>query len=139
MEQPSISIIIPTYDSASTLSQTIEACLAQDYPRDKIEIIVVDDGSKDNTKKIAENPMVRYVYQERKGPASARNSGWAHSKGEALCFIDADCIPYKNWVSKLAQHYGQDRVGAVAGSYAVGDSRYLLDKFSTTLPPGRPL
>jgi len=129
MKQPYASIIIPTHNSALTLGQTIQACLAQDYPREKLEIIVVDDGSRDDTKRVVEKFPVRYIYQERKGPASARNNGWRNSKGEAMCFIDADCIPYRDWVSRLTQHYNQDGVGAVAGSYAIGDSRYLLDKF----------
>lgn len=129
METPYISIIIPTYNSSSTLGQTIEACLGQDYPKDKREIIVVDDGSKDNTRMVAERSPVRYIYQQRKGPAAARNNGWRKSKGEALCFIDADCIPYKDWVTRLVQHYDKNGVGAVAGSYAIEGSKYLLDKF----------
>jgi len=129
MEKPYISIVIPTYNSALTLSQTIKACLIQDYPRDRLEIIVVDDGSIDDTKRVVKNSPVIYMYQKRKGPASARNNGWKSLKGEWLAFIDADCVPYKNWISKLAQHCGKDRIGAVAGSYAVGNSRYLLDKF----------
>lgn len=129
METTYISIIIPTYNSASTLGQTIEACLAQDYPKDKREIIVVDDGSEDNTKTLVENFPVRYIYQERNGPASARNNGWRNSKGEALCFIDADCIPYKDWITKLAQHCNKNDLGAVAGSYSVEGSEYLFDKF----------
>lgn len=129
MEMPYISIIIPSYNSASTLGQTIEACLAQDYPKDKREIIVVDDGSKDNTKMVAASFPVRYIYQKRRGPATARNNGWRNSKGKALCFVDADCIPYKDWITKLVQHYNKDNVGAVAGSYSLKGSKYLFDKF----------
>ncbi len=129
MEKPYISIIIPTHNSASTLGETIKGCLNQDYPGDRLEIIVVDDGSKDDTKKIVEKFHVKYVYQEKRGPAAARNNGWRNSKAEGLCFIDADCIPYNNWVSKLLEHYGRNGVAAVAGSYAMGGSRYLLDKF----------
>lgn len=129
MERPLISIVIPVYNSASTLEETIKACLAQDYPGTSLEVIVVDDGSRDNTGKIAESFPVGYIYQERKGPASARNNGWRNSKGEAICFTDADCIPYKDWVSMLAQNFYKNDVSAVAGSYALDSSRYLLDKF----------
>ncbi|MFC1623877.1 glycosyltransferase [Candidatus Omnitrophota bacterium] len=128
MEKPYISIVIPTYNSASTLGQTVESCLGQDYPKDKLEIIVVDDGSKDNTEEVVKRFPVKYIYQERRGPAAARNNGFRNSKGDGICFIDADCVPYKDWISKLVQHYDKDNVGAVAGSYAVGTSRYLLDK-----------
>ncbi|MFC1667265.1 glycosyltransferase [Candidatus Omnitrophota bacterium] len=129
IEKPYISIIIPTHNSASTLEHTIAACLTQDYPRDRFEILVVDDGSKDNTKKIVENFPVTYIYQKKTGPASARNNGWKNSKGDGLCFIDADCVPYSDWVSKLVEGYHEDDVGAVTGSYAVDGLQYLLDKF----------
>ncbi len=128
-KRPYISIVIPAYNSASTLGQTIHACLAQDYPKDKLEVIVIDDGSKDNTRRIIGDFPVRYIYQQRSGPASARNNGWRNSRGEGICFIDADCVPHSNWVSKLAGHYDRDNVGAVAGTYAVDESRYLLDRF----------
>ena len=129
MEQPFVSIVIPAYNAASTIGQTIEACRNQDYPSDKIEIIVVDDGSKDNTKEAALRFGIKYISQKKTGPASARNSGWRNSKGGAICFTDADCIPEPDWVSKLVRHYGVSAIGAVAGSYSVHGSPYLLDKF----------
>ena len=127
-KRPKVSIVIPAYNSADTLRDTLEACLGQDYPKDKLEVIVVDDGSEDNTGKIVRSLPVKYMRQERKGPASARNNGWRNSKGEAICFIDSDCAPSKNWVSGIVKHFYEDKVGAVAGSYDVEGSRYLLDK-----------
>ncbi|MBU1888286.1 MAG: glycosyltransferase [Candidatus Omnitrophica bacterium] len=129
MNEPFVSIVIPAFNAGLTLAETIEACLGQDYPKGRIEIVVVDDGSLDNTRQVAVRFPVKYIYQDRKGPAAARNTGWRDSKGDAVCFTDADCVPYKDWVSKLAQYYDKDDVGAVAGSYAVDSSRYLLDKF----------
>lgn len=129
MKIPYVSVVIPAYNSGATLRDTIKACLAQDYPKERMEIIVVDDGSHDNTKKITESFPVTYIFQKKKGPASARNNGWVHSRGEVICFTDSDCIPYNNWVSKLVQHFDREGVAAVAGSYAVDSSQYLLDKF----------
>jgi len=127
MEGPSVSIIIPAYNSASTIAGTVEACLDQDYPQ-RLEIIVVDDGSSDRTREIIKAFPVRYIAQRRQGPASARNNGSKNARGEALCFVDADCIPHKDWVSRLVRHYNRAGVGAVAGSYDVGNSRHLLDR-----------
>ncbi|MBU1912811.1 MAG: glycosyltransferase [Candidatus Omnitrophica bacterium] len=127
--EPYVSIIIPAFNSGLTLGHTIEACLKQGYPEDKLEVIVVDDGSGDDTKAVVERFGVRYIYQEKAGPASARNNGWRNSKGDAICFTDADCIPEPDWVSKLVRHYGMNDIGAVAGSYSVHGSPYLLDKF----------
>ena len=129
MEKPFVSIVIPAFNSASTLSPTIKACMDQDYPKDKFEVVVIDDGSDDNTKDAAAGFNVRYIYQKKSGPASARNNGWRNSKGDAICFTDADCIPESDWVSKLVRHYNSDNTGAVAGSYSVHGSPYLLDKF----------
>lgn len=127
--KPFVSIVIPAFNAGPTLSQTVRACMDQDYPKDKFEIIVVDDGSDDNTRDVAAGFNVRYIYQKKSGPASARNNGWRNSKGEAVCFTDADCIPESDWISKLVRHYNADNTGAVAGSYSVHGSPYLLDKF----------
>ncbi len=129
MKQPYISIVIPAFNAASTIGQTIEACMGQDYPEDKLEVIVVDDGSGDDTKAVVERFGVRYIYQKKAGPASARNNGWRNSRGEAICFTDADCMPEPDWVSKLVRHYNMNDIGAAAGSYSVHGSPYLLDKF----------
>lgn len=129
MEKPFVSIVIPAFNAVSTIGQTIKACLEQDYPKDKFEIVVVDDGSSDNTRDVAAGFNIRYIYQKKSGPASARNNGWRNSKGDAICFTDADCIPESDWVSKLVRHYNVNNTGAVAGSYSVHGSPYLLDKF----------
>ncbi|MEK6732963.1 MAG: glycosyltransferase [Candidatus Omnitrophota bacterium] len=129
MEKPFISIVIPVFNAGSTILQAIEACKSQDYPADRIEIIVVDDGSTDNTKEAAVRPDVKYIYQKKSGPASARNNGFKNAKGDAICFTDADCTPDTGWVSKLVNHYYAEDTGAVAGSYDVYGSPYLLDKF----------
>lgn len=129
MKEVDVSIVIPAFNSSSTIGATIEACLNQDYPLDKIEIIVVDDGSKDTTRDTVKKYPVRYIYQEKKGPASARNTGWRAARGDAICFIDADCVPYKDWIFKLVRHYDREHIGAIAGSYAVDGAENLLDKF----------
>lgn len=127
--EPYVSIMIPAFNSGLTLGRTIEACLKQGYPEDKLEVIVVDDGSGDDTKAVVERFGVRYIYQGKTGPASARNNGWRNSKGDAICFTDADCVPEPDWVSKLVRHYSMNDMGAAAGSYSVHGSPYLLDKF----------
>jgi len=85
-----VSVIIPTYNSDKYLSDSIESALAQTYPH--VEIIVIDDGSTDNTKKVVEPYLgiITYLYKENAGPASARNLGIAKSHGEYIAFLDAD-------------------------------------------------
>ncbi|HSL43692.1 MAG TPA: glycosyltransferase [Anaerolineales bacterium] len=83
------SIVIPCYNQARFLGEAIESALAQTYPR--LEIIVVDDGSTDDTAIVAARyPNVHYVRQMNQGLAAARNTGLRESHGEVLAFLDAD-------------------------------------------------
>ncbi|MFC2106017.1 glycosyltransferase family 2 protein, partial [Candidatus Bipolaricaulota bacterium] len=85
-----VSAIIPVFNGERFLVEAIESVLAQDY--DPLEIIIIDDGSTDNTPRIAAGyaDRIRYVRQENGGPAAARNAGLLHSHGEAVSFLDAD-------------------------------------------------
>jgi glycosyltransferase involved in cell wall biosynthesis len=118
-----ISVIVPVYNRAEFIPQLIHALLKQTY---RSEIIIVDDGSTDNTAEIAKGYPVKYVYQENKGPASARNHGARESKGDILVFTDSDCIPYENWIEKLIRGFSEDNIGAVAGSYSITNPESIL-------------
>ncbi len=124
--KPLASIVIPAYNSAKTISKTIEACLSQNYPKDKLEIILADDGSTDNTREIAEKYPVQYLYQQNKGPAAARNLGWGSAKGKFICFTDSDCVPEKDWISKHVNVYNSDTIAGVGGSYNNANPENLL-------------
>ncbi|WP_297525842.1 glycosyltransferase family A protein [Sulfurovum sp.] len=87
---PTVSIIIPTFNREKYLAEAIESIINQnDYP---IEIIVIDDGSTDNTKAIMQQytPLVQYFYQKNMGQAAARNRGIDIARGEYLAFLDSD-------------------------------------------------
>jgi glycosyltransferase involved in cell wall biosynthesis len=86
---PLISIIMPVYNGERYLSQAIESILDQTYK--DFEIIAVDDGSTDHTPHIIESyPKIRYFFQTNSGPASAKNFGIKHARGEYFAFLDAD-------------------------------------------------
>lgn len=94
---PLISIIIPIYNGAGFIEAAIKNILDQNYPA--IEIIIVDDGSTDNTREVAEKlPVdVRYFHQPNKGPGAARNRGIRDVSGELIAFLDVDDLwPEKN-------------------------------------------
>jgi glycosyltransferase involved in cell wall biosynthesis len=88
---PKVSVIIPTYNYKQFIQKAIDSVLTQTYK--DVEIIVVDDGSTDNTRDIIESKYahkVAYIYQDNKGASAARNKGIALSHGEYLVFLDAD-------------------------------------------------
>lgn len=91
-----ISVIIPAYNREALLGATLESLLAQTVPA--LEIIVVDDGSTDETARVAGGygPMVRVIRQENRGPAAARNNGFRVSRGAFIHFFDSDDIAVPN-------------------------------------------
>jgi glycosyltransferase involved in cell wall biosynthesis len=96
------SVVIPAYQAEATLGECLAALDAQSLPRDRYEIIVVDDGSRDRTGEIARSrPGVRVVRQENRGAAAARNHGWRIATGTWIAFIDADCVPSRGWIAAL--------------------------------------
>lgn len=93
-ELPLVSVIIPAYNSGSFIRYAIESLFRQTYPEEGTEIIVVDDGSTDNTPEILKEYMAKisYLRQVNKGIAGARNRGISMAKGEIITFLDADDI-----------------------------------------------
>lgn len=96
---PLVSIIIPTYNYAQYLGQAIESALDQTYSN--IEVIVVNDGSTDNSRDIAASysRKINYIYQENKGLSAARNVGMARAAGKYLVFLDSDDLLAKDVIA----------------------------------------
>ncbi len=103
--EPRFSIVIPTYNRPERLAECLESLTHLDYPCDRFEVIVVDDGSPTPLQPIAAEfegrlPL-RYLRQENTGPAGARNAGAAAARGEYLAFTDDDCRPAPEWLAAL--------------------------------------
>ena len=87
---PLVSVIIPTYNYASYVTRTVSSCMEQTYKN--IEIVVVDDGSTDNTAQVLGEfgSAINYIFQENRGVSAARNKGMEHARGDYITFVDAD-------------------------------------------------
>ncbi len=90
MNETSVSVIIPTYNRAHILGEALESVLLQDHA--KLQVLVVDDGSRDHTRALVAQfgERVTYLYQENAGPAAARNLALTHAQGSLICFLDSD-------------------------------------------------
>jgi glycosyltransferase involved in cell wall biosynthesis len=88
MKNPKVSVVIPVYNGEAYITETIESVKNQTY--DNMEIIVVDDGSTDQTPSLVKGEISLYIRQENRGVAAARNKGIDAATGEYLAFIDAD-------------------------------------------------
>jgi len=103
---PTVSVIVPVRNDAAGLTNLLPALLAQTYPRRRIEILVVDNGSRDESFAVAERyaaahpGMVRALVEDRVASSyAARNAGLRAATGQILAFTDADCTPDPGWIA----------------------------------------
>ena len=100
-----VSVVIPTYNRADFVREAIVSVLQQDYP--DVELIVVDDGSRDGTAAVVSGfgPGVQYLWQENRGVSAARNRGVAASTGDLIAFLDSDDLWLPNKVSAQVAYF----------------------------------
>jgi GT2 family glycosyltransferase len=121
---PTVSIVIAAYNAARTLPPLLRACADQDFPH-PLEVVVVDDGSTDDTRRLAAEAGVRVITQANRGPAAARNRGWREARAAVILFTDADCVPHRDWARLLAGAI-DDRGPVAGGSYGIANPGNLL-------------
>ena len=111
-DNPTFSVIIPTYERPVQLSKCLESIAHLDYPKNKFEVIVVDDGSKIPPEELVNSYTdrlnIRLLTQINAGPAGARNTGAEKAKGEFLAFTDDDCEPEQNWLKAFEKEFKRD-------------------------------
>jgi peptidoglycan/xylan/chitin deacetylase (PgdA/CDA1 family)/GT2 family glycosyltransferase len=131
-----VSILIPAYNEQENIAATVESVIRTSYPTR--EIIVIDDGSKDNTSAEVEaviraypNDGVRLVRVENGGKARALNTGLEYAKYDTIVVLDADAVLDKDALWHFTRHFADPNVGAVAGKVRTTGSSTLLDLFQT--------
>ncbi len=113
------SIIIPTYNRPAQLANCLNSLSALDYPANRFEVIVVDDGSNNPPNEVmstfGHQFQLSILTQQNAGPAAARNSGVAHARGPFLAFTDDDCAVTPKWLKALAARFSTSPTRAIAG------------------------
>lgn len=141
-EYPMISILVPAHNEAKVIGRTVESLLLLNYPKSKMELIVINDNSSDNSKEILENIKDRHNNYNftiintdsltgGKGKSNALNIGYTISKGDFIAVYDADNTPDKNALRYLVQTIVMnDELGAVIGKFRTRNkNKNLLTKF----------
>lgn len=122
LENPFVSVVIPVYNDAERLEKTLSALDAQTYPDDQYEVIVVDNGSTDETPSVIESFDVEaYRVTDVQSPYAARNVGIEHSGGDIIALLDATCAPVETWIEA-----GIDRLDEADADIVAGDIVFEL-------------
>jgi len=131
---PFVSIIVPVYNGEQTVVQCAEALFAQNYPKDRLEIIFVDNKSKDRSfaklQPYAEAGKILLLSETKALNAyGARNKGISVAMGEIIAFTDADCIPDPQWILELVNGFENPMVGCVSGDIITAPPKNVIDKY----------
>jgi glycosyltransferase involved in cell wall biosynthesis len=114
--RPSVSIILPVYNTGRYLADTLRALLSQECLTPADEILVVDNGSADDSVRIAQSFQgIRLLHQPKRGSYAARNLGISSSKGDIVVFLDSDCRPREGWLVALLESMGDSATQIVLG------------------------
>lgn len=136
IDLPKISVVVCSYNGARTIKDTLESLTALDYPN--YEVIVVDDGSTDQTGAIVSEFDFKLIKTENRGLSNARNTGMENACGEIVAYVDDDTFADKHWLRYLAQTYLNSDFVAVGGpAPAPPDSGLIADCVASA--PGRPV
>lgn len=123
--KPFVSVVIPAYNAKETIANCIDALLAQKYPKDAYEIIVIDDASEDNTQAVLENyksnSLVKIIrHAENQALAAARNSGIKIAQGEILIFVDADITVLPDFITRHVKYFDKPQLIGVLSQLTPG-------------------
>ncbi|WP_159872747.1 glycosyltransferase family 2 protein [Novosphingobium sp. 9U] len=117
-----VSVIVPVWNNAAQLLRCIRALQDQEYPQHLYEVVVVDNGSTDDTAVRARETGVRVLEQPKPGSYAARNLAIAETHSQFLAFTDSDCVPDSRWLSTaMARAERESRLGVVAGRIVLFD------------------
>ncbi len=129
---PSVAIIVPCFNEEQTIRETVESLQTLEYPKDKLQIILVNDGSTDGTRAVmdsfAATPGIRVVHKQNGGKHSALNTGISMTDAEFIGCLDADSFVHPDALKEIVPHFKDERVAAVTASMAVHNPQNPLER-----------
>ncbi len=129
-KEPSLTVLIPAYNSAAFIEDTINNILNSDYPKDKLRIIVVDNGSTDDIgEKIKKFKAVKLIRTEVKGKAHALNIGIKEIQSEYALLLDSDTLIEEDLIRKCLAYFEDEKVGVVIPTLKPYKPKKLIEKF----------
>jgi glycosyltransferase involved in cell wall biosynthesis len=132
MPLPFVSVIIPIYNGEADLPDLLRCLQAQTYPADRVEYLLIDNGSADRTFALLQAaPHITALRESQiQSSYAARNQGIRAAQGEILCFTDADCRPEPDWLMNLVPPFENGAVGWVAGEVLSLPGKSLLERYA---------
>ncbi|RMI20100.1 MAG: glycosyltransferase [Calditrichaeota bacterium] len=118
---PYFSIIVPSYNRREEIRELLDSFLSLDFPPDRFELIIADDGSTDGTAELVQQYVprcpfsLRFVQQENRGPGAARNLGMQQARGDFFIFIDSDCTVSPRWLEAIDRAIREEQADAFGG------------------------
>lgn len=138
---PSISIIIPTLNAEKPLEECLKRISDQDYPKDKLEIIIADGGSTDKTIEITEKYGTKIVPNKLKTGEAGKAAGLKQAKNELICLVDSDnYLPDKNWLKRMAEPFlDEEIIGSEPIEYTYRKSDGYITRYCSLLGMNDPI
>ena len=128
MELPLVSIIIPVCNCEDFIGVCLESVFNLNYPSDKLDVIVVDNGSTDQSVQRAKKFPVKILHSKAEYVSGVRNEGVRSAKGVIFCFIDSDCKVSQNWLSAAVEILSRPGVEATGSGYILPESPHWIEK-----------
>jgi GT2 family glycosyltransferase len=133
---PSVSLVVPTYGRPHQLVECLRSLARLDYPRDRLEVLVVDDGGPTPLDDLVASSQLQFritlIRQGNAGPAAARNTGAERAQGEYLAFTDDDCVVEPDWLLKLAEVW-EDFPRSMVGGQTLNGAPGLVSAMAQTI------